>query len=179
MLSSVDDLSFDNRNQLISASGDRSLKFWDWNTGDLKRVTGDGLFQAKLNGLLSISVLLTLIAGFWALTKSSQNNLPSYILLFILTLWSLGMGIVLYFFKSKSAKFATPIIWTTTVLSGIFFFLIWFSWLAIFTIPVALLFCYFKLIASDDKQKIYFPLIINLIFCRILCSFVISSGLWK
>ncbi len=178
-LSSVDDFSFNSKNQLISASGDRSLKFWNWNTGDLHMILGDGLFQAKLNGLLSISILLTLIAGFWALTKNAESKLSSYILLSILTCWSLGIGLVVYFYKSTMSKYATPIIWTTTVLSGLFFFSVWFSWLALFTVPISLLFCYIKMTTINDKTKIYFPLIINLVFCGILCSFVTSAGLWK
>ena len=178
-LSSVDDFSFNSKNQLISASGDRSLKFWNWNTGDLHMILGDGLYQAKLNGLLSISILLTLIAGFGALTKNTENKLSSNILLSILTCWSLGIGLVLYFYKSTMSKYATPIIWTTTVLSGLFFFSVWFSWLALFTVPISLLFCYIKMTTINDKTKIYFPLIINLVFCGILCSFVTSAGLWK
>lgn len=179
ILSSVNDLSFNSRNQLISVSGDRSLKIWNWNTGDLKMVVGDGLFQSKLNKLLSISILLTLIAGFWALIKSAENKLSSYILLSILTFWSLGIGLVIYFYKSTLTKYATPIIWTTTVFSGLFFLSVYGSWLAIFTIPISLLFCYIKMITTNDKKIIYLPLIINLVFCGILCSFVTSTGLWK
>lgn len=178
-LNSVDDFSFNSKNQLISASGDRSLKFWNWNTGDLHMILGDGLFQAKLNGLLSISILLTLIAGFWALTKNTENKLSSYILLSILSCWSLGIGLVVYFYKSTLTKYATPIIWTTTVVSGLFFFSVWFSWLALFTVPISLLFCYIKMITHSDKNKIYIPPIINLVFCGILCSFITSAGLWK
>jgi WD40 repeat protein len=178
-LNSVDDLSFDITNQLISASGDRSLKFWDLNTGNLKMVVGDGLFQSKLYGLLSISILLTLIAGFWALTKNIENKISTYILLSILTVWSLGFGLVSYFFKTTLSKFAIPIIWTTSIFSGLFFLSVYGSWLTIFTIPVSLLFCFIKMTTSNDRTKIYFPLIINLVFCGILCSFVTSAGLWK
>jgi WD40 repeat protein len=179
ILSSVEDFSFNSKNQLISASGDGSLKFWNWNTGSLKMVVGDGLFQIKLKGFLSISILLTLIAGFWALIKSTENKLSSYILLSMLTLWSLGIGLVLYFFKSSLSKFATPIAWTTTVLSGLFLLSVWYSGLAIFTIPITLIFCYTTIITDNDNKKIYFPLIINLLFCIILCSFVTSAGLWE
>ena len=179
ILSSVEDLSFNSRHQLISASGDRSLKFWNWNTGDLKMVVGDGLFRSKLNGILSISILFTLIVSFWMLTKSTENKLSSYIILSILTIWSFGIGLVLYFFKSTLTKYATPIVWTLTAFSGLFIMSVWFSWFAIFTIPIALLLCYIKMITDDSKKKIYLPLIINLLFCGILCSFVISTGLWK
>jgi WD40 repeat protein len=178
-LNSVNDFSFNSKNQLISASGDRSLRYWNWNTGDLDMIVGDGLFQSKLNGLLSISILLTLVAGFWALTKSIENKISSYIILSILTVWSIGFGLVVYFYKSTMSKYATPIIWTTTVLSGLFFFSVWFSWLALFTVPISLLFCYIKMITHSDKNKIYIPLIINLVFCGILCSFITSAGLWK
>jgi len=179
ILSSVEDLSFNNKNQLISASGDRSLKFWDWKTGNLKMIVGDGLFQSKLNGLLSIFILLTLIAGFWTLTTSTENKLSSYTLLSILTIWSFGVGLVLHIFKSSLIKYATPIIWITTALSGLFFLSIWFSWLALFTIPIALLFCYIKMTTNNEKERIYIPLMINLLFCGILCSFVVSTGLCK
>ncbi len=175
----VNDLCFNSKNQLISASGDRSLKFWDGNNGNLKMVLGDGLFQAKLNGLLSISILMTLIVSFWALTKNTDNKISSYILLSILTCWSVGIGWVLFFYTSSLTKYATPIIWTTTVLSGLFFFSVWFSWLALFTLPISLLFCYIKMITNNNKSKIYILLIINLVFCGILSSYVTSAGLWK
>lgn len=178
-LSSVEDLSFNSKNQLISASGDRSLKFWDWYSGDLKMVVGDGSFQKKLNGFLSISVILTLVAGFWALAKSTENKLSSYILLSIISFWTLGIGLGLYFFKSALIKYAKPVIWTATILSGLFFWSIWFSWLVLFTIPFALLFCYIIMTTNKDKRKVYLPLMINLVFCGILCSIMTPEEIWR
>ncbi|MHC8950277.1 WD40 repeat domain-containing protein [Sphingobacterium hungaricum] len=54
-LSSVDDLSFNNKNQLISASANGSLKFWNWNTGELEKIVGDGLFRLKLYGFETVT----------------------------------------------------------------------------------------------------------------------------
>jgi WD40 repeat protein len=179
ILNSVEDFSFDSQNQLISASGDMSLKLWDWNTGNLKMVIGDGLFQSKLYGLLSISILLTLIVGFWVLSKSTENKLSSYILISILVFLSLGIGLILYLNKTKLTKYVLPIIWTTTVFSGLCFLSVWFSLLSLFTIPIALLFCFIGLITNKNKEKIFLPLKINLVFCGIICSFIISAGLWK
>ena len=178
-LNSVEDLSFNNENQLISASGDRSLKFWDWNTGDLEMILGDGLFLAKLNGFLSISILLTLTSGFWALTNNGENKISSYILLSILTIWSLGIGLILNFLKLKLTKYSTPIIWTTTVFSGLFLLSGYGSWLAILTIPITLLFCYIKMTTNYVSKKIYLALVINLVFCGICCLFITSLGLWE
>jgi hypothetical protein len=78
----------------------------------------------------------------------------------------LGFGLVLYFFKTTLSKFAIPIIWTTSIFSGLFFLSVYGSWLAIFTIPVSLLFCLIKMTTSNDRTKIYFPLIINLVFYK-------------
>ncbi len=179
IMNSVDDLAFDKTNQLISASGDGSLKYWNLNTGDLKMIVGDGLFQSKLYGLLSIAVLLTLIVGFCALAENMENKVSSYILLSILAVWSLGLGLVLYFFRKALSKLAMPIVWTTTIFSGLFLLAAYTSWLTIFTVPVSLLFCLVKMTSSNDRENIYLPLIANLVICGILCSFVLSAGLLK
>jgi hypothetical protein len=178
-LYSVNDLSFNSSNQLISASGDLSLKFWNWNTGDLEITIGNGLFQAKLNGILSIFIFLTLFAGFGALLTSPEHKISSYITLAILTCWSFGIGAILYLFKSSLTKYVVPLIWTTTALSGLFFLSVWFSWLALCTIPISLILCHISILTNRDKDTSYISLAINLIFCGVLCSFAASAGLWK
>jgi WD40 repeat protein len=178
-LNLVNDLAFNNKNQLISASGDRSVKIWNWNTGHLKRVLGDGLLQSKLIGLLSVSVLLTLIAGFWAVIKDRKNKLSSNILLLVLSICTFGVGLILYFFKSQLSKYVVPIAWVTTVLSALFLLSLYYSWLAIFTIPVSLLFFHIKLTTTGNNSRIYIPVVMNLVFGGILCSFIVSAGLWK
>lgn len=179
ILNSVDCLLFNNKNQLISGSGDKSLKYWNWENGDLKMIVGDGLFKSKLNGLLSISIFITLIVGFFAIISSNKNKLSSNIVFAILTTWSFGFSLILYFFKTTIYKYSSPIIWITTIVSGLFFLSLYGSWLAIYTIPISLLFCYFNLTSNIEKEKIYLPLLINLVFSGILCSFVTSVGLWK
>jgi WD40 repeat protein len=178
ILNSVNDLSFNSNNELISASGDRSLKYWNWNNGQLKMVVGDGSFQAKLNGLLAILMLLTLLSGFWVMAKSTAHKHSSFAILSILTVWSLGIFLVLNFFKSTLSRFSIAISWISTVISGLLFLSVWFGWLAIFTVPIALFFCYIRLLSDKDKKGVYLPLMINLAFCGILCSYIISAG-WK
>jgi WD40 repeat protein len=172
-LSSVHDLSFTKENELISASGDKSLKYWNWNTGQLKMVIGNGLFQAKLNGLLALLILLTLISGFWVIAKSSQNTFSSFTIGSILTVWSVGLFLLLNLFKSKLAKVSTAVSWTATIISTLFFLSSWFAWLAIFTIPIALIFCYIKLISAENKRGIYLALGINLLYCGV-CSYFVA-----
>lgn len=172
---SVNDLSFNSNNELTGAYSDGSLKYWNWNNGHLKMVVGDGSFQAKLNGLLAVLLLLTLLSSFWVMTKSSANKLSSFATLSILTVWSCGILLVLYFFKSKLSRFSSAISWIATVISGLFFLSVWFGWLAIFTVPIALFFCHIRLLSDKDKQWIYLALMINLAFCGILCSYIISA----
>ncbi len=171
-LCTVEDFSFNKNNELISASGDRSLSFWNWNTGGLNMTVGDGLFQRKLIIFLFISITMTLISGFLALAISTKNRLSSYILISTLTFWSIGLGLILYFLKPTLTK---GIIWTTTIFSGLFFLSGWFGWLAIFTIPIALILCHIKIMMEDEKEDIYLPLVINLLFCGIICVLTIPE----
>ncbi|MBE8715343.1 hypothetical protein C4F49_16845 [Sphingobacterium sp. KB22] len=122
---------------------------------------------------------MTLIAGFSALSISTDHKISSSILLAMLTVWSFGLGLVLYFFKTAISRFAMPIIWATTLLSTIFLISNYGRWLAIYSIPISLLFCYFRMTSGNPKNTCYLPLIINLFYCGILCLFCLKMGLLK
>jgi WD40 repeat protein len=178
-MASAEDFSFNNKGELLAASADRSVKIWDWNNGKLKMLLGDGSFRAKLNGVLSILILLTLISAFWVLFKGEERKFSSFAILSTLTVWSFGIFLGLYFAKSRLVRFAPFISWTATILSGLLILSLWFSAFSIFTIPVALFFCYIQLLSENPKQSVYLPLVLNIIFCGVLCSFISSAGLWK
>jgi len=97
-LSSIDDIAFSNNNELLSACGDRSVKIWGLKNGDLKMVIGDGLFQTKLTGFLSIIILLTLVFGFCGILINPRNKYSSFAIVSILSVWSFGILLFLFFF---------------------------------------------------------------------------------
>jgi len=167
ILSSVNDLTFNNKNELISASGDLSLKIWNWRNGDLKMVIGDGLFQTKMIRLLKITIFLTLISSFLAITlRDTQSRFSSFSILSILTIWSFGLLLGFHHAKIISSKSALKISWIATVLSGLFVFSVWFSFLALLTIPLALYCCYVQLESNKHghmTQPPIFQLFINLL----------------
>jgi hypothetical protein len=178
-LSSINDLRIVDENSLLSASGDRSVKVWDWQSGNLKMIIGNGLFQQKLNGVLALLLLLTLLSGFWGISRSPQSSFSSLAIISILSVWSMGLLLLLYFLKPYLVRFSVAISWIVTILSGLFFISIYFSWLSIVTIPVVLFFSYIQIISNRQKTEIYIPLVINLVFCGILCSSALETGLFR
>ncbi len=165
---SVNDLSFNSKNQLISASGKNAINIWNWETGVLQSSFGDGQLRSKTIKLIIILILLSLVVGFWAIIKSKENKLSSKIVLLILTVWSFGLGVFIVAFREFFTKYALPLVWLTTLISGIFLILLYFSFFALFTIPITLLFCYILLANSNRETNLDFLLLINLAYCCML-----------
>lgn len=165
---SVEDFSFNDKDELIIASGDGSLNIWDWRNEDLKMVIGDGLFQTQMIRLLKITIFLTLFSSFWAITfNNTQNRFSSFSILTILTVWSFGILLGFYYSQIVSNKSALKTSLIATVLSGLFISSGWFSFLALLTIPLALFSCYILLKSDRQEHEIkpfIYLLIINFLF---------------
>ncbi|HYG38582.1 MAG TPA: WD40 repeat domain-containing protein [Cytophagales bacterium] len=176
---STNELSFNNRNQLLSASGDQSVKIWDLDTGSLKTNLGDGLYQKQLLGVLSIIFVATLVVGFFGVNQSNDNKYSSLVIISILSAWSLGILTLGLFAKKHLVKYSTVIIWILTVISGLAILSLYGAWLSLFFIPVSLFFGFIKLQLDREKKEIMIPIIINLFLCGVFASFIVSAGLWR
>lgn len=176
---STNEFAFNGENQLLSASGDQSVKTWDLQTGSLKSNIGDGLYKKKLFGVLSILCLMILISGFLGVFQNNESKYSSWAVMLILSIWSLGILTLGFFIKKHLVKYSITITWILTVLSGLFILSLYGSWLAVYIIPISLFFGYIKLRTYPENKAIAIPVALNLIFCGILTSFIVSGGLWR
>lgn len=176
---STNEFSFNKENQLLSASGDQSVKIWDWHTGRLKTNIGDGLYQKQLYGVLSIIFVATLATGFFGVNQSNDNKYSSWVIISILSVWSIGIITLGLLAKKYLVKHSSIIIWVLTVISSLAILSLYGAWLSLFFIPFALFFGFIKLKLDSDKNKIMIPIIINLFLCGVFASFIISAGLWR
>lgn len=170
---SITALAFNHKNQLISASSDGSLKFWNWETGKLKMSLGDEIFKDQLIAFFAVSLFLYLFIGFLALAISSDNKVSAYLLLAILTVWTFGIAWILFYLKKITVQFALFFAWATTVLSALIILTVYVSWFALYIIPFSLAFCFVKLYSNKKNIAIYIPLIINFIFLGIACGLIL------
>jgi WD40 repeat protein len=176
---STNEFAFNSENQLLSASGDQSVKTWEIKSGRLISNIGDGLYRKQLVGIISILFGLTLAFSFLSVNESSTNKYSSWIIVSILSVWSLGILTLGLLLQTRLLKYSKAIVWTLTVISGLAIWSLYGAWLAIFIIPISLFFGYIKLKLDSDKKGIMIPIALNLIFCGILISFVVSAGLWR
>jgi WD40 repeat protein len=176
---SPEEFTFDSKGQLLSASDDRSVKTWDLDSGNLKSNIGDGLYKKQLVGILSILFGLTLAASFFSVSESSTNRYSPWIIVSILTVWSLGILTLLLLLQTRLVKYSKAFVWILTVTSGLAILSLYGAWLAIYIIPVSLFFGYIKLKLDRDRKEIAIPIALNLIYCGVLISFVVSAGLWR
>ncbi|MFD0794386.1 WD40 repeat domain-containing protein [Mucilaginibacter litoreus] len=168
IVSSVEDLVIDN-DQVVSASGDRSVKVWNWKNGNLQMVLGNGQYQAKLNSILAVAVLVSLLISFWGISWDANLKFSNRAIMLVLSGWTFGLFLIVYFLRSYLERFSIFLIWTITGVSGLFFYTVFASWLTIYTIPVALSLIYIQLITNKRNYNVYIPLVINLMFCVTLC----------
>jgi WD40 repeat protein len=176
---STNEFAFNNENQLLSASGDQSVKTWDIKTGRLKSNVGDGLYRKQLNGVIAILCLVTLVSGFLGMYQSNENKYSYWAVMSILTVWSLGILALGLFFKSFLARYSTAIIWVLTVISGLAVLSLYGAMLAVYIIPISLFLGYVKLRTDYKDKRIVIPIFLNLIMCGVLTSFIVSAGLWR
>jgi WD40 repeat protein len=176
---STNEFAFNHKNQLLCASGDQSVKTWDLKSGKLTGNIGDGLYRKQLAGILSILFGLTLAVSFWGVYENSTNKYSSWIIISILSIWSLGILTLGLLLKTRLVKYSKVIVWTLTVISGLAIWSLYGAWLAIYIIPISLFFGYLKLKLDSDKKGIMIAVALNVIYCGVLISFIVSAGLWR
>lgn len=176
---SVEDFSFDRDGKLLTASGDRSIKIWNIENGHLESNLGDGLYKKQLLGILSLLIVIVLSVSFIGVYQDNKSKYSNWGIKFILTLWTIGILLIILPFKDYLSKTSIKITWVFTILSGLFVLSLYGSWLAIFTIPISLSMGYIKLKTAPRNQEAFIPVILNLILVGIISSFVVSAGLWR
>jgi len=169
-LTSIEALTFNNKNELLSASGDESVKIWDWQNGHLKTSLGDGVFEADFSKFLAVIMLLTLMSGFYAIRNSKANIYSSVAIFSILSTWSCGIFLICYFLKSYLKNAASVITWIFTSFTCLFFVSVYGAWLSIFTIPIALTFGYIQFMTAKATPGTSIAIFVNLFFIGLLCS---------
>lgn len=172
VLSGFEDFAFNTNGDLLTAGGDRSVKVYDLLTGDLKVNIGNGEYQTQLTLLLLITTIFALFFGFCGILYSTENKYSSFSIISILTVWSFGVYLLLYLIKPPVTKYATGICWIATIISTLFFASLYGARLALYTIPIALIFGHQQIMYDRKKEGTYIPVFINLIFCLFLCYLV-------
>jgi hypothetical protein len=142
----------------------------------LQRVLGDGKYRQKLLGVLSVQVVLALVFGFAGGLLNPAAKGSSRAVMAILTGWSLGLLALGYWQKTRLVRYALPVVWITTVFSGLAVLSLYGSGLALFTIPVALFFSHLKVLSVQGREKVVLPLFLNLLLSGVISSFVVSAG---
>jgi WD40 repeat protein len=172
-INSIEDLSLNADDELVCASGDKSVAIWNLNNGNLIKTIGGGKFLSGLVVLQSSLLLLALIWSFAVVLRLRDHRFSSFVIMAILAAWSAGLTVVLYFFRDRLEKIVSPSLWTATILSLLFFVSVYYSWLALFTVPVALFFGWVGVKDSKSKVSSYILVLINLLYCLALWSFTI------
>jgi WD40 repeat protein len=169
-LTSIDALTFNNQNELLSASGDESVKIWNWQNGHLEASLGDGVYEADISLFLAVVMLLKLMSAFYAIGNSTANRFSSLAIISILSTWSCGIFLICYFLKSYLKKAASIVTWVFTSFTCLFFVSVYGAWLSIFTIPLALTFGYIQLVTAKATPGTSIAILANLFFIGLLCS---------
>lgn len=145
----------------------------------LANVLGEQSYKTQLYGILAIVIVATLVAGFLGVNQSSANKYSSWAIILVLSIWSLGVLTLALLIKSHLLRRATIVAWILTGISGLAVLSLYFFWVAILIMPFSLFFGYLKLKFDRQESGIRLSIVLNLVLCGIIASFVVSAGLWK
>lgn len=169
-VNSINDLAINwKTKELISASGDGSIKTWDLRTGDSRLALGDGEFKRDLIRTLLVLLLLSLTSSFLALKFSTKNFASSIVIIIILSIWTFGIFLILLKTEKAVHTISKPLIWILTSLTGLFLLSFYGAFLALFSIPLALSLHYLQL-KNPIKVKSIDLSIVNILFCWFLAG---------
>jgi WD40 repeat protein len=169
-INSIEDLAWNSNNQLVIASGDKSVAIWNIMNGELIRKMGDGSYFSTLIRLLISTGLLSLIWSFAVvmIVPGARNSLV--VVKSLLSVWSIGFFLILYYFRRKLEKIALPVLWVVSLLTFLFFISVWFIPLVLITIPAALCFGFISILSSGRKTDSFVLVAINLLYCVVFWS---------
>jgi len=162
VLASVDDLRFDALGRLQTA-GNGSIKYWDVASQQLLFSIGDGAYRKALLGWLNLWLVLTLAISYVVLGAASDPTYARYTILGVLTLWSLGLLLLVDQVRSWRGSWALGRLWTMVGLTLLSFLLYFFSFVSLVSIPLGFYFGYVYLNRSPTSwSKSVLPLLLLL-----------------
>jgi WD40 repeat protein len=162
VLASVDDLRFDALGRLQTA-GNGSIKYWDVASQQLLFSIGDGAYRKALLGWLNLWLVLTLAISYVVLGAASDPTYARYTILGVLTLWSLGLLLLVDQVRSWRGSWALGALWTMVGLTLLSFLLYFFSFVSLVSIPLGFYFGYVYLNRSPTSwSKSVLPLLLLL-----------------
>lgn len=176
ILSSVNGIEFNNSNNLVSVSGDHSIKIWDWKTNRILEILGNGEYLHKYLSLLLGSFYLGIFSAFIIILFNDRSLIAKYYLLILLSFLTLGLAFLLYYFREKIIGNGILIIIILLIPISFFLFItIWFGYLAYFSTIISLSLCFVGLLENKFAKKIILPLIINLLYLGLICFYFINK----
>jgi WD40 repeat protein len=150
-LASVEDLRFDEVGRLQTA-GNGSIKYWDLSSQRLLFSIGDGAYRKVLLGWLSFWLVLTLTVSYVILGSATDLTYARYTIMGILTLWSLGLLLVVDQVRSWLLSWGLGGLWVMVGLTLLSFLLYYFAFISLVTIPIGLYFGYVYLLKPSPAS---------------------------
>ena len=167
-LSSINEFVFSKNNELITAGNDRSVKIWDLTSGRLKIELGDGVYLRNLFSMFFLVIVVSLFVGYLGIISGSDNTYSSFLIISILSIWTLGISLLLVQIRSGT-RYAALITWASTIISAFFVFSIYHTLVSLFILPVGLFFGYMQIMYERTKKSTYLPIFISLILSAYVC----------
>lgn len=163
VLAGVEDLRFDALGRLQTASNG-SIKYWNVSSQRLLYSIGDGAYYKLLLGWLSFWLVLTLAISYVVLGFVNDPTYARYTILGILTLWSLGLLLLVDQLRLWRASWALGGLWSMVGLTLLCFWLYFFAFLSLVSIPIGLYFGYVYLMQWPTRWSTsLLPLLILLV----------------
>ena len=163
VLAGVEDLRFDGLGRLQTA-GNGSIKYWDVSSQRLLFSLGDGAYYTVLSGWFSFWLVLTLAVSYVVLGSANDPTYARYTILGILTLWSLCLLLVVDQLRYWRASWALGGLWMMVGLTLLCFWLNYFAFLWLVSLPIGLYFGYVYLMQWPTRwSKSLLPLLLLLV----------------
>lgn len=153
-LMSVQKLRFDEAGRLQTAGGD-SIRYWNLATHELLFSVGDGVYLKALLSWLGFWIMVTLASSYVVLVIADDPTYARYTILGILTIWSLGLLLLLDQVRSGVASWALKGLWAMASLTLLSFVLYYFSFISLVSVPFGFYFGYIYLLRRPPSDWAY------------------------
>ncbi|MBD2753896.1 WD40 repeat domain-containing protein [Spirosoma validum] len=138
-MAAVEDLRFNELAQLQTA-GNGSIKYWDLSSQRLQFSVGDGAYRQALLNWLGFWVMLSLAVSYVVLVAGNDPTYTRYTILGVLTIWSLGLLLLVDYVRSSQVSWALGGLWTMASLTVLSLVVHYFSFITLVSIPVGFYF---------------------------------------
>ncbi|SOD90511.1 WD40 repeat domain-containing protein [Spirosoma fluviale] len=150
-LAGVEDLRFDELGRLQTA-GNGSIRYWDLSSQRLLFSIGDGAYRKVLLNWFTVWLVLTLTVSYVVLGSAHDPTYAQYTILGILTLWSLGLLLVVDQVRSWLERWALGGLWVMVGLTLLSFLLYYVAFISLVTLPIGFYFGYVYLLKPSPTR---------------------------